>query len=136
MGVPDLSIVCHEILLGLEVLHEADGAVQSLLGAVHPAPGLAGEVGHVVHCAVGTKLAKLFTFVANVIQLTLSLKISIISKKRIMNTIRSTTIYLYIHIPSILFVLTGKGRYRHLHSIINWKIYSGFSQPFGEAKVV
>ena len=87
LGVPDLPIICHKVLLSLEVLHEADGAVQPLLGAVNPAPGLAGEVGHVVHCAVGTKLAKLFTFVANVIQLTLSLKVSIIPKKIIMGKI-------------------------------------------------
>ena len=73
LRVPDLPVPCHEVLLRSEVLHEADGAVQPLLGAVHPPPGLAGEVTHVVHRAVRAELAKLLTLEADVIQLALSL---------------------------------------------------------------
>ena len=73
LGVPDLPIICHKVLLSLEVLHEADGAVQPLLGAVNPAPGLAGEVTHVVHRAIWAELAKLLTLIADVVQLALSL---------------------------------------------------------------
>ena len=82
LRVPDLPVPRDEVLLGLEVLHEAGGAVQPLLGAVHPPPGLAGEVAHVVHRAVGAELAKHLSFVADVVQLTLGLKVSIIPSKQ------------------------------------------------------
>ena len=86
---------------------------------------------HVVHRAVWTELAELLPFEADVEQLTLSLNVSIIPGRK--NPIRISFI---LYLPSILFVLTSKGSLRHVHSVINWKIYSRSPESLRESKIV
>ena len=109
--------------------------VDIYLGAVHAAPGAAGEVTSVPQAAVGAELAVDPAAVAHVVQLTRGLGVRVVPGH--VPTFSVVNLYIYTSgLPAIQLIFAGERGLRDIVRSVYWEVQTGSAKALGKAIII
>ena len=111
--------------------------VDMYLGAVHAAPGAAGEVPGVPQAAVGAELAVDPAAVAHVVQLTRGLGVRVVPGHVRTCSVVNLDIYTSISgLPAIQLIFAGERGLRDIVRSVYWEVQTSSAKALGKAIIV